>query len=182
VSDLIPPGERRELRSVVRQQFKVLRTEVKQREAELIAQGEARLVERYRDEDKRIDDLNWKLTEIGREAQRQIDDLLREHSTSEDGGQWGRRPGEVSIRAVSRKSEDRVQLHRAFEAGVKEQVRNALFLLDRQEADLLRTLALESLETPQARAFLDRIPTVAELVPSARLREIESAFDQGGTS
>ena len=32
---LIPPGERRELRSVVRSQFKVLRTEVKQRKPSL---------------------------------------------------------------------------------------------------------------------------------------------------
>lgn len=88
MTEMIPPGERRELRSVVRQQFKVLRAEVKQRELELKAEAERRLVERYRDEDKQID------------------------------------------------------------------------------------------------AFLDRIPAVAELVPTRRLREIESAFDEapnGGT-
>ncbi len=53
----------------------------------------------------------------------------------------------------------------------------AQLTLDRQEADLLRSLALEGLETPAARAFLERIPTVGELVPSARLREIEQMFD-----
>ena len=175
----IPPGERRELRSVVRQQFKVLRTEVKQREAELLAEAEGRLVERYRGEDKRVEDLNWRITEIGRDAQRQIEDLLKEHSSEEDGGKFGRYAGRVSVTGVSRTTEDRTQLHRALLAGVKTQVSQATLSLDRQEADLLRALALESIETEQAQMFLRRIPTVAELVPSARLLEIESAFDRG---
>ena len=41
----------------------------------------------------------------------------------------------------------------------------------------LRQLAADALESDEARAFLMRIPTVAELVPSSRLREIETAFD-----
>jgi hypothetical protein len=175
----IPPSERRELRSVVRQQFKVLRTEVKQREAELMAEGERRLVDRYRDEDKAIEDLNWRMKEIVRDAQRQIEDLMKEHGEQEDGGGWSRSDGKLWFQGVSRKTEDRTQLRRALEAGIKEQVRMALLALDRQEADLLRALAVDALETDAARAFLERIPNVAELVPSARLREIESAFDGG---
>lgn len=179
MTDLIPPGERRELRSVVRQQFKVLRTEVKQREAELIAEAERRLMDRYRDEDKRIDDLNWRIKEIAEKAQREIDDLMREHGDQEDGGRWFRRDGRISCTGVSRKTEDRTQLHRALTAGIKDQVQQATLALDRQEADLLRSLALESLETAAARRFIERIPTVGELVPTERLREIESAFDEG---
>lgn len=176
----IAPGERRELRSVVRQQFKVLRTEVKQRELELTAEAERRLMERYRDEDKAIEDLNWRIAEIARDAQRQIDDLMREHEDKIDGGKWSRYSGRVSAQGVARKSEDRAQLRRALEAGVKEQVAQAVLALDRQEADLLKALAVDALETDAAREFLTRIPTVAELVPSARLREIESAFDRQG--
>jgi hypothetical protein len=180
MTEPIPPGERRELRSVVRQQFRVLRTEVKQRELELKAEAERRLMERYRDEDKAIDDLNWRITEIAREAQRQIDDLMKEHSDAADGGKWGRHDGRLSANGVSRKTEDRTQLHRALMAGINEQVRQASLALDRQEADLLRALSMETLESSAARAFLERIPTVGELVPSARLREIESAFDKDG--
>lgn len=179
MSDVMTPGERRELRSVVRQQFKVLRTEVKQRELELMAEAEGRLVDRYRDEDKRVEDLNWRISEIGREAQRQIEDLMKEHGEELDGGTWGRRSGRVEIYGVARKSEDRSQLHKALIAGIKEQVAQATLSLDRQEADLLRALAMESLESDAARAFLGRIPSVAELVPAARLREIEAAFDDG---
>ncbi len=176
---LVPPGERRELRSVVRQQFRVLRTEVKQRETELMAEAEHRLMDRYRDEDKIIEDLNWKIQEIGRDAQRQIQDLLKTVGEDMDGGAWkaaGYRRN-VEVPQVARKSEDRGQLHKALVAGIKEQVVQAQLTLDRQEADLLRSLALEGLETPAARAFLERIPTVGELVPSARLREIEQMFD-----
>lgn len=174
----IPPGERRELRSVVRQQFKVLRTEVKQRELELMAEAERRLMERYREEDKKVEDLNWRITEIGREAQRQIDDLMREHEDQADGGKWLRRAGRIYVEGVGRRNEDRTQLRRALEAGIREQVAQAALALDRQEADLLKALAIDALETGAAREFVTRIPTVAELVPSARLREIESAFDQ----
>lgn len=176
-ADIITPGERRELRAVVRAQLKVLRTEVKQREAELLAEVEARLVERYRDEDKQIDELNSSIMEIGRNAAREIDDLIRAAGMAQDGGQWRRRD-HVQVWGVSRKTEDRTQLHRAMEAGVKAQVVQALHALDRQEADLLRELAMNALESSAAHAFLTRIPTVGELVPAARLREIESTFDQ----
>ena len=173
---LIPPAERRELRSVVKMQFKVLRTEVKQRETELIAEAERQLMERYRDEDKRQDDLNWRISEIVKQANQDVLDLLREYSSEEEGGRWGRIFG-MSAPRVTRKSEDRSQLHAALTSGIKANVQSALLSLDRQEADLLRQLALESLQSDEAQAFLGRIPTVAELVPSARLREIEAAFD-----
>lgn len=178
-TELIPPGERRELRSVVRQQFKVLRTEVKQRESELMAEAERRLMERYRDEDKTVEDLNWKIKEIGRDTQRQIEDLLKATGQELEGGSWRASSSRISLPYVSRKSEDRAQLHKALVAGIREQVNQAQLKLDRQEADLLRSLAMESLESSAARAFLDRIPSVAELVPTERLREIESAFDGG---
>lgn len=176
----IPPGERRELRSVVRQQFKVLRTEVKQRELELTADAERRLMERYRDEDKAVEDLNWRIKEIATEAQRQIDDLMQQHEDKADGGKWSRFAGRIQASGVNRKTEDRAQLRRALEAGIKEQVTQAILALDRQEADLLKALAVDALETDAAREFLAHIPTLAELVPSARLREIESAFDTRG--
>ena len=180
MTDRITPGERRELRSVVRQQFKVLRTEVKQRELELMAEAERRLMERYRDEDKAVENVNWRIKEIASEAQRQIEDVMREHGDTEDGGGWQRGSGRILVNGASRKTEDRYQLRRALEAGIKEQVRQASLALDRQEADLLRVLAMDALETDAARDFIAQIPAVAELVPTRRLREIEAAFDKDG--
>ena len=180
---LIPPGERRELRAVVKAQYKVLRAEVGQREAELMAEAEQRLVERYRDEDKRMDDLNWRIAQVVDQANNDIRDMLKEISDEQDGGRWQRMMS-IGAPQIRRKSEDRKQLHAALEAGVKSQVKSALLSLDRQEADLLRQLAVDALESEAAQAFLERIPTVGELVPSRRLREIEAAFDEqkGGAS
>lgn len=181
MSTIIQPGERRELRAIVRQQFKVLRTEVKQRERELVSEAEMRLVERYRDQDKRVDDLNWRIHEATNKANREIADLLKEFGEEAEGGRFGRMGGGLFAPTVNRRDEDRSQLHRALVSGIKAQVDQANLTLDRQEADLLRSLAMEVLESDAARAFLARIPTVSELVPAARLREIERQFDGQAT-
>jgi hypothetical protein len=170
------PGERRQLGAVVRQRMKVLRADVAQRRMELIAAAEARLVERYREQDKQIDDLNFRIAEIAEQASREITDLILAARGDSDGVSI-RRPIRLAAPRLNTYTEDRTQLHRAMVAGVEEQVRSALLDLDRKEADLLQSLALRSLETEAAREFLASIPSVAELVPSARLREIEAAFD-----
>lgn len=44
--------------------------------------------------------------------------------------------------------------------------------LDVEEVEMRTVLAVETLETDQAKRFLDRIPTVGELVPASRLHEL----------
>lgn len=174
--DQITPGERRELRSVVKQQIKVLRAEVEQRKLELLTEVSTRLAERYRDEDAKADEFRRKVDEIARVANDQMRDLMTEFEGLFDDGRW---MGQAyfSPPRVQRKSGDRDDLRSAMERGIGSQAKQALLDLDRQEADLLRDLAVDGLETSAARRFLGRIPTVAELVPSKRLREIELAFD-----
>lgn len=176
MTDVMTPGERRELRTVVRQRMKVLRADVAQRRMELLADAEARLVERYQAQDKKIEDLNFRIAEIAEQASREITDLIIAERGDQDGVSI-RRPIRLGAPRLSTHIEDRAQLHRAMVAGIEAQVKTALLSLDRQEADLLQTLALQTLETDAAREFLAAIPSVAELVPAARLREIESAFD-----
>lgn len=179
--DVITPGERRELRAVVRQQMKVLRAEVKQRRHELIAEAEARLMEKYRDQDRRSDELSQRVDQLTQNVNRQLRELLGEYQQILD-GRWGRLRG-FSPPSIFRDRGDRDQLHKAMVTGIDAQVQQATLSLDRQEADLLRDLSMESLESTAAREFLTKIPTVAELVPSRRLREIEASFDAhfGGT-
>jgi len=177
VTEPIRPGERRELRAVVRQQIKVLRAEVKQRQGELVAEAEARLAEKYREQDRQCDEMGHKVVELTKESNRQLADLLREYESVLD-GRWRRMSG-FQIPIITRNQGHREQLRTAMLAGITAQVQQALLALDRQEADLLRNLALDALETDAARGFLDRIPTVADLVPSRRLREIEAQFDSG---
>ncbi len=177
------PGDRRELRTVVRQRLKVLRADVAQRRMELLAEAERRLVEKYRHEDNAIDDLNFAIAEVVEKASREVTDLILA-ARGESHGVSIRRPVRLQPPRLNTYSEDRAQLHRAMTAGVEAQVKTALLDLDRKEADLLQQLALHSIETEAARQFLAGIPSVGELVPEARLAEIEAAFDErpGGTA
>ena len=175
MTDPIAPGERRELRSVVRQQMKVLRAEVQQRRHELVAEAEGRLVEKYREQDRLSDELGERLARLTADSNRQLKEILGEFEAVLD-GRWGRTSG-FSVPWISRKNGNRDQLHKAMIAGIDAQVKQATLALDRQEADLLRDLSMEALESSAARSFLNRIPTVGELVPSKRLREIEAQFD-----
>lgn len=175
------PGERRELRTVVRQRIKVLRADVEQRRMELLADAEARLVERYRQQDKAAEDLNFRISEITEKASREITDLIIAARGDTDGVSI-RRPVRLQVPRVSSYTEDRAQLHRAMVAGVESQVKAALLNLDRQEADLLQSLALHTIETDAARQFLASIPSVGDLVPAERLAQIEAAFDDRSAS
>lgn len=171
------PGERRELRTVVRQRMKVLRADVAQRRMELLAEAERRLVERYRQQDKTVEDLNFAIAEVCEKASREVTDLIIAVRGDADGVSI-RRPVHIRAPQINTFSENRAQLHRAMVSGVEAQVKSALLDLDRKEADLLQSLALSTLETDAARDFLGAIPTVAELVPSSRLLEIEAAFGE----
>jgi hypothetical protein len=181
-TDRITPVERRELRAVVRQQMKVLRTEVEQRRHELVAEAERRLAEKYRSEDQAADELQHRLVELTHSVNQQFIEVLREYETLIDGRWKNRMSGYQTPQIYRANTGTRDQLRKAMVAGIESQVKQAKLSLDRQEADLLRDLAMEALETSAARDFLTRIPTVAELVPSRRLREIEAQFDADSAS
>lgn len=179
---MITKAERTELRSIVRQQFKVLRAETQQREAEMIAEMEQRIAEHYADVDQQRQALMWKCNEICEEASRQITDLLRGEEVER--GSLSRmseisveRPIRVGMEHIEWSREERVQRRRALVSAIQAQIKGALMQLDRQEADLLRTLAVGAIESEEARVFLTSIPTVSELVPASRLAELEAQFE-----
>jgi hypothetical protein len=173
---MITAAERRELRSVIRAQFKVLRGEVEQRRKELAAEAAEQVRRRYADADKQVDDLNWKIEQITNQANKDIRDAVKAAQGDSDGGQWNW-SGAIRAPQVSHRREDRYALSSALGTGIEAQAHAALLTLERQEADLLRQLALGALESDEAREFLASIPTVGELVPASRLQEIEAAFD-----
>ncbi len=180
MTDTIMPGERRELRAVVRQQMKVLRAEVKQRRHELVSEAETRLIEKYREQDRLSDELGSRIAKLTADTNRELRAMLGEYESILD-GRWRYFKG-YSDPLIMRSTGDREQLRKAMVAGIEAQVAQATLALDRQEADLLMELSREALESSAARAFLARIPTVGELVPSKRLREIEAQFDAQGAS
>jgi hypothetical protein len=174
----MPAAERRELRTVVRTQFKVLRAEVEQRRAELAAEGAEKVRQKYAASDKQVDDLNWRIEQIVDQANKDVRDAVKAVQGESEAGTWTW-SGAMRAPHIAHRGEDRYALNGALAAGIDAQAKQALLTLERQEADLLRQLALDALDSDEARAFLGRIPTVAELVPASRLLEIEAAFDEG---
>lgn len=176
VDNQITAGERRELRSVVRSQMKALRAEIKQRERELDAEIEVRLVEKYRDQDARSRELQAKIRKLTAKANEQLHKLLEEFDDLSDGGVF-RRVNDFNSPYISRNEMKRDELRRALQAGMKAEISKAVISIDRQEADLLRDLAVDGLKSDAAKTFLARITTAQELLPPKRIVEIESRYE-----
>lgn len=170
---VITKAERAELRSIVRQQFRVLRHQVEQRQAEVVADAEAQISDRYIEQDKAWSDAAHLAHEAVLEANRAVNDIYRvlmghQHIESMY----------VLARFPPQPVRHRVELRSVAVTRIAAQVKSALLQLDRQEADLLRHLGMGALETAEAHAFLGTIPTVGQLVPAARLAELEAEFPE----
>lgn len=165
--------ERDELRRLIRARFKVLRSDVEQRKAELIVELEAEIAARFADEDKRWRDAAFVIEKIRREANGQINDVYRElvgrdnYPTTEDHNL-------VSIRHIAQPHNNRGHMRTRGQHQIDARCKAALLELERREVDLLSDLATSALESAEARSFMGRIPTVSELVPAYRLKEIEA--------
>lgn len=176
---MITKAERAELRSLIRQRFKVLRADVEQRQYELIAELEERITERFAADDKAWADVAFVIGEAAREANRKANDAIREH-VGRDGWPDERRVvvgasdiTQIRAAATNKPQQEKSQLRRQGTARIEATVKSAQLSLDRQEADLLTRLVTGALESEEARAFLGEIPTVSALVPADRLLALE---------
>jgi hypothetical protein len=169
---MITKGERSELRSLIRQRFKVLRSEVEARRAELASELEDRITARFAEEDKRWSDAMFLIGEATREANRKANDILR--GLNIDAMDTSREYDVVNFRGVAQPKAERNVLLRNGTKRIEAQVKAALLQLDGQEADLLTRLVANGLESDEARAFLGEIPTVSALVPADRLLALEA--------
>lgn len=173
----ITKGERTELKSIVRQQFKVLRAELEQRELEMIAGVEDQITAKYAADDDTWSVLQHQVHEAVMACNRQVNDALYEHNYAVKGNSERMWINEPNLRQPQEK---RMELRRHSHSHIKAQVRAARLDLERREADTLRTLAIGALESDEAQRFLESIPTVGELVPTARLAELEASLEDGG--
>lgn len=168
---MISKQERTELKTIVKQQYKVLRSELEQRQYELHEELETEIAEKFSDDDQQWAVVQHKVHEACMEANRQINDALYE------GGYEARGSTErmwVQTPQMRKPAEKRNELRHLAASRITTQVKAAQLRLQREEADLLRTLAVGAIESEEARQFLAAIPTVGELVPASRLAEIEA--------
>jgi hypothetical protein len=167
-------GERDELRRIVRQRFKVLRSEVTQRQRELTAGIDGQIVNRHRDRDEKRQEVADDIARICADAQREVREVLKAVDIGELGPYQGTR---IQWFPPTWGDDGRHELRRAALSDLDAKVKAATLRLDREEVDLLQSLAIGALESAEAHEFLKRIPTVGELVPAARLEELEAALD-----
>lgn len=159
----------RELRVAIRRRFNALRIAVQQRRAELVAETETELLDRYRAESERVEELNRRLKEITDEANRKAVALLRESEDLADGGRWkGSRQAMFEVPRIYRANADRAQRHRALMTDIEKKTDQALRVLDRQQASLLRA-------PDRARTLMAKgAPAIVTgLIPPTRLWEVE---------
>lgn len=178
---MITKGERTELRSIVRQQFKVLRSEVAQRQKEMVAEVERNIGDRYQAHDDAYAKLRAEVHRIAGEADAAIGKLVHAAKAPLNFGmRGGGGAPEHFVHVVGFEVDrtDRLNERRIAEADIEVMVKAALLRLDRDEADLLKKLAIGALESAEAQAFLGGIPTVGELVSVERLRELERSIEQ----
>lgn len=172
----ITKGERAELRTLIRQRFKVLRADIEARHAELASELQQRITARYADEDKAWSDAMYLIEEAAREANRKANDVLR--GLNLDGLDLdGKDYVIIGARSINKPTRERSKLHHEGNARIDVQVKAALLQLDRAENDLLTRLVVGALESDEARGFLAEIPTVSALVPADRLLELERSLE-----
>lgn len=176
----ITKGERAELRSLIRQRFRVLRADVEARKAELMAELASRITARFAERDKAWSDAMFLIDEAVREANRKANDILRGVAPDDYFTDVSKEYQIVQARSISKPTKERHTLHTEGVAHIEATVKGAYLQLDRQEADLLTRLVAGALESEEAQAFLGEIPSVSALVPADRLLQLEESLRDGG--
>jgi hypothetical protein len=156
-------GERDELAVVVRMRAKVARAEVDTRRATVVAEAEARLATIFKAQDAR-----WAVALA--DARRKVDDANAriKAELTEAGVPDELHPG-VGMYFYGRGENDtaarRAELRRVVATRADANARVAKDAVNRWEMEARTDLASRALESGEARAWLEQLPSVAQLMP-----------------
>lgn len=169
---LMTRHDRDDLARVAKLRAKVAKSTVAQRQAELLADVEAKLSAVYG-----RDDAAWAdVTAVAQEAVSKADAIVaqrcRELGIPEEfrpglALQWYRR-GENAV------SERRQELRKKAQTAIAASAQAAKLAIETRESEVLTELVAGGLETEQAKAFLESIPTAAALMPAMTVAELEA--------
>lgn len=165
-------AEREELRRLLRSRFKVLQGDVAARQAELEVELGQQVEAEFAAADRAYDDAMYRIRLAVDEANRTANDIGRELWGRDKWGDKHDRKVVVALPIDRPGNGERHQRTVEGKAEILRRVKAAMLELDRQENQLLTELATSALESADARAFFARIPSVSELVPAYRLREL----------
>lgn len=169
--------ERAELAALVRLRGRVAKADVDARKAQLLADFEQQVATEYDMHDER-----WaRYVERGQAAVAAANEEIRK--AFEESGipetfapsayiRWQPRGNDWIVR--SRRDELRNVAAKRLDA----QAKAAKVEVDRAAAEVLGNLAATALTSAEAKAWLERLPSIAELMPGLRLVEIETDLGQ----
>ena len=157
-------GERDQLVKLANLRARIAKAHVSEREAELVADVERQLAATYEATDEAWAEITAKANDAVEAADDEVARLCRERGVREEFrprlliGWWQR--GENA--ASSRRSELRKVARTTIQAVGK----RAKLAIDTRTAEVLTELIAGSLESAEAKAFLESIPTPEQLMPS----------------
>ncbi len=170
-------ADRTELRSVVRLRCKVARNGIKARTAELLAEFESQVAAQYR-----IDDARWKdVTTAAAQAVAEADALVA--AACEEAGIPADFRPQLNLswydRGKSAGAQRREELRKVAHAQLDAVGKAASAAIDRAELDAYTDLAAGALQSDEARAWLEKLPTLEQLMPPLQIADAKAALSLG---
>lgn len=172
----IRPGERRELKSLVKQRIKLLRQQVDQEHASRLAQVDSAVAAKFTDTDQRIKELNDQLQKFVRNANRRLAQIFNQYSDVID----THHRGSVSSPYYHQKDNGRNEARRALQAHAHVERERAHTRLTELELELIEALTVDGLKSDAAMTFLKNMPDITEVLASVRKpAELEGVSSNG---
>lgn len=165
-------GERVELAKLARLRARVAKNDVEARIATCFAHFEAQLAAKYSEYDQ-----NWAtLTAEAEERMKRLDTELARRC-QQLGIPEAFRP-RLSVgwygRGENASKERRVELRRVAQSSLEAQSRRAKLEIERAEAEIIGKIVEASLASSAAKALLENLPAVTQLIPELSLHDMEA--------
>ena len=169
-------SEREELAKLVRERAKLGRVMAAERSAELLAEAEAQLAEIYSVEDERWADV----TREAEDAIAKLEGELADRCTAARIPEIFRPRLNLgwSGRGQSGNKARRTELRRVLQSRIAAMEAKAVTKIDVAKVEALTEIARDGLETTTAMAFIDKMPTPAQLMPTFDRGELRLLLDQ----
>ena len=170
-------GERNDLRSLIRQRARLMKTEVKQRRLELMSDFERQLSARFSyDQDETWKGAHALAEQAVKDAQVVIENRCRELKIPKEFAptiqmHWYGR-GENAVR------ERRDELRRAAKARLDVLEATAKTEIERISVNGQTELIADGLTSEAAQAFLEQMPSAETLMPALELNQVQGLLEQ----
>lgn len=169
-------GERTELLSLVKKREKVMRSQAQERSSALLAEFDAQSAKIYHFDDDAV----WKAVMADAEAaieqaRKQIAQRCKERGIPEEFapgihfGWMGRGHNAVADR--------RAELRRAAKSRIEAMEKEAITKIERLSLTAQTEILASGLESDAAKAFLESMPKMDQLMPPIEIGEIQSLID-----